>query len=246
MKEWGSSFQLYYRLSTQLIPGHPTFYGMTRRSPPPRKFSKATPLFCLTFHKMVSKMNAVFKVFYLDDGTLGGNSKDLCQNLSIIEVEGRSLGLHLNVQNCELICEDSSLMSTLLSTFPSLQIVDPVHDFLLGSPLSSSTSLVTCLGSKISQLEVINERLCHLPSHDALTLLCQTLVLPKLLHILRTSLAFSSLLLASYDDLLRSMISKIVNNYLNQDDPAWLQATLPIGSGGLGIRSAVHLAPSVF
>ena len=203
-------------------------------------------LFCLTIHKMVSKLNAAFKVFYLDDGTLGGNSEELCQDLSMIEEEGRSLGLHLNVQKCELICKDSSSMYTLLGTFPTLQVVDPVHASLLGSPLSSSTSLVTCLESKISQLEVISERLCHLPSHDALTLLRHSLALPKLLHILRTSLAFSSPLLASYDDLLRSMISKITNNYLNQDDPAWLQATLPIGSGGLGIRSAVHLAPSAF
>ena len=82
-------------------------------------------LFCLTTHKMVSKLNAVFKVFYLDDGTIRGNSKELCQDLTIIEEEGRSLGLHLNVQKCELICEDSSVMSTLLSTFPSLQILDP-------------------------------------------------------------------------------------------------------------------------
>ena len=31
------------------------------------------------------------------------------------------------------------------------------------------------------------------------------------------------------------------------DDRAWLQASLPVKSGGLGIRSAVHLAPiSIF
>ena len=44
LKQWRSSFQLYYHLSTQLIPGHPTFHGMTRRSSLPREFSKATPL----------------------------------------------------------------------------------------------------------------------------------------------------------------------------------------------------------
>ena len=30
------------------------------------------------------------------------------------------------------------------------------------------------------------------------------------------------------------------------EDPSWLQATLPINSSGLGIRSASHLAPSTF
>ena len=61
-------------------------------------------LFCLTIHKMVSKLNALFKVFYLDDGSLGGNSKELCQDLTIIEEGGQSLGLHLNVQKFEPIC----------------------------------------------------------------------------------------------------------------------------------------------
>ena len=37
-----------------------------------------------------------------------------------------------------------------------------------------------------------------------------------------------------------------VNIDFHPDDPSWLQATLPIGSGDLGIRSASYLAPSAF
>ena len=40
------------------------------------------------------------------------------------------------------------------------------------------------------------------------------------------------------------MVSQITNNIIHTDDLAWLQASLPVGNGGLGIRSAVYLAPS--
>ena len=41
---------------------------------------------------------------------------------------------------------------------------------------------------------------------------------------------------------LRNMLSSITNTLL--DDRAWLQASLPVKSGGLGIRCAVHLVSS--
>ena len=80
--------------------------------------------------------------------------------------------------------------------------------------------------------------------HDALILLRNSFSIPKLLHILRTSPAFLSPALATYDESLQSIVSSITNIQFEPDDPAWTQATLPIGVGGLGIRSAVQLAPS--
>ena len=49
-----------------------------------------------------------------------------------------------------------------------------------------------------------------------------------------------------YDQELQSIVSNICNNHFSEDDPAWLQATLPIRIGGLGIRRAVQLAPSAY
>ena len=43
-----------------------------------------------------------------------------------------------------------------------------------------------------------------------------------------------------------SIVSRITNIEFRQGDPAWLQATLPVNSGGLGFRSASGLAPSAF
>ena len=106
--------------------------------------------------------------------------------------------------------------------------------------------MATVLDSQIQQLRLSGERLHHLQSHDALTILRHSLALPSLLHVLRTSPAFSSPLLPVWDNLMLSIFSTVTNIEFHPGDPAWLQATLPVGSGGLGIRSACHLAPSAF
>ena len=41
-------------------------------------------------------------------------------------------------------------------------------------------------------------------------------------------------------------MSSVTNIHFTADDPAWTQATLPVRFGGLGIRSAVQVAPSAF
>ena len=38
-------------------------------------------VFCLTIHKLVSSLSSEFSIFYLDDGTLGGNFEDLQADL---------------------------------------------------------------------------------------------------------------------------------------------------------------------
>ena len=45
--------------------------------------------------------------------------------------------------------------------------------------------------------------------------------------------------------MLRSLLSSILNINLDHDG-SWLQATLPVRAGGLGVRRAVQLAPSAF
>ena len=47
-----------------------------------------------------------------------------------------------------------------------------------------------------------------------------------------------------FDDTLRTGLSRILNVDLSNGQ--WLQASLPVGNGGLGVRSAMMLAPSAF
>ena len=51
--------------------------------------------------------------------------------------------------------------------------------------------------------------------------------------------------LKSFDDILRSTLSSIVNILLDSEF-TWLQASLPVKAGGIGIRRATQLAPSAF
>ena len=193
-------------------------------------------LFCLTIHKLISNLKAEFNVFYLDDGTIGGNLDDIFDDLKSIEEKGKELGLHLNVEKSELISHDQSSVEVLLSSFPGLQFVNANDATLLGSSLGDIASINETLEAKTNQLKLIGERLCYLHSHDAITLLRHSFAIPKLLHILRTSPAFLSPTLLPFDQLLMSIVSQITNIHFHIDDPAWMQATLPVGSGGLGLH----------
>jgi hypothetical protein len=71
--------------------------------------------------------------------------------------------------------------------------------------------------------------------HDAITILHHSFSTRKLLHILRTSPAYSSPFLELWDHLLKCTVSRISNIDFSHGNSC-LQATLPVISGGLGFR----------
>ncbi len=102
------------------------------------------------------------------------------------------------------------------------------------------------LAEKVEELQRLGKRLQMLTAHDALVLLRNSFSLPKLLYILRTAPCFRSATLETYDDCLREILDGVTNNLLERDSQAWVQAILPVKLGGLGIQSAVNIAPSAF
>ena len=95
-------------------------------------------------------------------------------------------------------------------------------------------------------LEVLGGRLQHLYAHDALCLLRHVFSLPKMLYTLRTSPCFLSPELELFDQLQRKLLGSITNIDLFVSDRAWTQASLPVWSGHLGIRSVAQLSNSAF
>ncbi|ESO09239.1 hypothetical protein HELRODRAFT_168201 [Helobdella robusta] len=77
-----------------------------------------------------------------------------------------------------------------------------------------------------------------------MVLLLQAAFLPRLVYFLRTSPLLDVSILNSFDDHLRDAFQSIFNIKLDQKN--WLQGTLPIFVGGLGLGSAAELAPSAF
>ena len=127
----------------------------------------------------------------------------------------------------------------MLSVTPSFQVIDPSDATLLGSPIGGTASIDAVLQSKINHL--LGTRLKLLHTHNALCLLRNAFSLPKVLYDSRTSPCFKSDILSVLDDVQRLLLEDICNIHL--DDPGWLYASLPITSGGLGIRSVALLAP---
>ena len=143
-----------------------------------------------------------------------------------------------------MICTKLVAANPTLSAIPGAQVVDSSSATLLGSPIRDTASITSVLYDKIHHLTIMGKRLQHLTMEDALLLLCNSFTIPKQLYIIQSSPSFLSPSLQKYDEILRSIVSDITN--INLDEATWTQASLPVKSGGLGIRSAAQLEPSAF
>ena len=94
--------------------------------------------------------------------------------------------------------------------------------FLVG-PVLQGRATDILLQEKIAGLERAIKCLALLQAHDVLCLLKNSIAMPKLLYLLKTSPCFNNPLLASFDDTLRRGLSLLINMEL--DDKQWSQAT---------------------
>jgi len=131
-----------------------------------------------------------------------------------------------------------------IDTFKDFIWVDKAKMTLLAAPVLKGSAQDAAIKHKIDDLSRAIERLTLLQAHDALIILKNSLAIPKLLYLLRTSDCGDNLLLSEFDNTLRSGLTSILNVDLSENQ--WTQASLPVGDGGLGIRSAQMLAPSSF
>ena len=169
----------------------------------------------------------------------------LVHNLEVIG-DAESVGLVLNPGKSEIIAGDDDILLSLRASMPGALSVAPGVASLLGSPVGDPASLSAAIEDKLSSLRLLGDRLQFFSSQDAFLLLRYSFAIPKLTFLLRTSPAFESPLLREYDSLLCSLLSSLLNVNLDYSDASWTQASLPVRMGGLGIRSAVQLAPSCF
>jgi len=102
---------------------------------------------------------------------------------------------------------------------------------LLGAPLSVGPAMDVCLAERCTDLTR-----AAVSAHDALLLLKSCLSASKL----RSAHCEGHDLLHTFDDLQRSLLCGICNVSLTDDQ--WLQASLPVRNGGLGVRM-VHRLP---
>jgi len=87
-------------------------------------------------------------------------------------------------------------------------------------------------------------RLLLLSIHDALILFRSSFSAPKMMHMLRCSPCDKHPSLEEIDSVFTKGICAIAN--LDLTDLQWLQASLPVKEGGLGVRRVTSLTFSAF
>lgn len=197
-------------------------------------------LFCLSIHPLLRACRSQLKIAYMDDITLGGPASVVADDVNYIRSHGAHIGLLLNDKKCEAISKNG-LSSSFETSFIQLE---PMSATLLGAPLLKGWAMDDCLAKHCGHLKTAISRLELITSHDALVLLRASFSAPKLQHTLRSAPCTDHPLLNEFDQSLRSALIKVCNIALSDDQ--WLQASLPVRCGGLGIRRVSSLASSAF
>jgi len=198
-------------------------------------------LYCLPTHKILTSIHSEFVAGYMDDLTLGAEASVVADDIEFIRSEGEAIGLRLNTSKCELI---NASRSHPCHTFDGFIHLTPDEAILLGAPIIAGSALDTGLSMRCDELSKAVDRLKLISVHDALILLRMSFSAPKILHTLRCSPCAGHDSLAKFDEILRIGLNSIVNMNLNDDQ--WLQASLPVKDGGLGVRRVSSLASSAF
>ena len=198
-------------------------------------------LFCLAIHPILTSLSNDLVAGYLDDITLGGDEQKIAQDVNEIRSRGESMGLRLNVRKCEFINKDAKPTN---SVFDDFILLDTNSATLLGAPLTTGKAMDDALSGRCNDLALTIDRLKLLSAHDALIFLRASFSAPKILHTLRSSPCAGHPILGQFDNLLRNGLCTITNSDLS--DMQWIQASLPVADGGLGIRRVASLAPSAF
>jgi hypothetical protein len=197
-------------------------------------------LFCASSLKLARSMTSEFNTWYLDDGSIGGHVSSLLSDLATVRRVGPQIGLVLNEDKCEIVTDDVSVVASMKAVMPNIRHIPRSDAVFLGAPVGDETSVDTVLGSKLAVFRRLASRLTSLNAHDALFLLKNCFSIPKLLYSLRCAACYMSPILLDYDVVIRHTLKVILN--VDLSDVIWKQATLPVSSGGLGVRLAVDLA----
>ncbi|XP_063893027.1 uncharacterized protein LOC135117549 [Helicoverpa armigera] len=74
-------------------------------------------IFSLAINPIIRQLNSEFNVWYLDDGTLGGNRDTVLNDFIFLRDKLHNIGLDLNISKCELFISDTTDRQTTLQKF---------------------------------------------------------------------------------------------------------------------------------
>ena len=207
-------------------------------------------LFSLAIQSLVTTMSSEVNIWYLDDGSIGGETNQVLSDLQSVKRMSSAFGLQLNEAKCELMLlgMNNTTACSTLSLFqqiaPTIRSIPSNEAILLGAPLSTA-AIGPSFQPKIDALSRLTTRLNFLHTHDALYLLRNCVAIPKLLYLLCTSPTWKrNEDLESFDEIVKLSLQSISN--VKMEGAVWQQATLPSSMGGLGVRKSVDIALPAF
>jgi hypothetical protein len=199
-------------------------------------------LFCNAAQPLLESLEAQLTLGYMDDVTLGGLQSVVAKDIRRVLDVGASMGLMLNTAKSELIAHpDTTVNDPLLQSFCRVTVADAS---LLGAPIFTGPVLDGVWKDRCADLSRAVERLQKIGAQDALILLRASFSAPRVQYLMRCSPSVDHPALIEFDNQLRSAVRRITNSDLSDDQ--WLQASLPIKLGGLGIRRVASLALPAF
>ena len=192
----------------------------------------------------------LFQLWYLGDGALFGSRPELATFLDSLQYHGPGFGLCPNLSKCEVF-RPSGNQGFSSSEFPSTvrQVIlsDSSGSVFLGSPVWGPRGVFTALvDSVIERVPILQGRLWDLDNPQVeLYLLHSCFGVCKLNHLLHTVSPDSILSqLWLFNSNLCHSLSCICNSCIS--DQAWLQATLPLSLGDLGLHESSCVLPAAF
>lgn len=142
----------------------------------------------------------------------------------------------------------STVRDDIVSSFeiiaPNIKIQDEISLRLLGAPVLDE-SIPHFVEEQIDKFRQFSERLFQVNAHMAYFILKFCLFVPQFTYVLRCTHFWKfPNQLGLLDNVIKGALSEIVNCSL--DGEAWVQATLPIRFGGLGVRRTSDVALPAF
>ena len=192
--------------------------------------------------KLTAEIPTLLQAWIHDDATMIGSLDDLRKAYTIIEGEGERIGL-------KLAPAKSSLWNSELQSASDFNLIPqaPADGFeLLGTPIGSATFCNSYVASKVAKISDAVSKLPGLQdSHVEFVILRSCLGTPKINFCTRTCppdvLAPSY---ESFDGLMRDTLGSILGSQI--DNLQWMQASLPVSMGGLGLRNASSHAAGAY
>lgn len=207
-------------------------------------------IFSLAIQPIILSLNSKLNLWYLDDGSLGGDVNTVFQDLENLINKFGSIGLDLNFSKCELFITDlvpsdkrDQIINKFNSLAPNIKILSNESLRLLGAPILKDSFLVY-INEQCSKFEEVSDRLLKIHSHIAFHIIRFCLFIPKLTYVLRCCPLWDQSALLTLDEIVRNILTQILNCSLS--DKSWCQASLPIRFGGIGIRKISSVALPAF